>query len=70
MPKKIEAPVPPVERRAYTLTQFRAAGGPCRSTAYQLIQAGKLRCVKLGRRTLIPTVEIERFFADLPAVQP
>jgi excisionase family DNA binding protein len=31
---------------------------------YQLLNEGRLRSVKLGRRRLIPVSELERFLAD------
>jgi excisionase family DNA binding protein len=33
-------------------------------TIYQLLNQGRLRSVKLGRRRLIPLSELERFLAD------
>jgi len=38
-----------------------------RSSLYGLIASGKLRPVKIGRRTLIPDDTIRRFVADLRA---
>lgn len=38
-----------------------------RSSLYGLIASGKLRPVKIGRRTLIPDETIRRFVADLRA---
>lgn len=36
-----------------------------RTTVYSLIDAGELRTVKIGRRTLIPTSSLEEYVARL-----
>ena len=36
-----------------------------RSSLYELIAAGEIHAVKIGRRTLIPAKEIERFVESL-----
>lgn len=40
--------------------------GISRSSAYNLVAAGKLTALKMGRRTLILRSEQERFLAALP----
>jgi excisionase family DNA binding protein len=40
-------------------------GGCSRSTVYRLIEAGELRAVKSGRRTLITAESIETYVAGL-----
>ena len=54
---------------AYTLSEFRQMGGPCRAACYKLFKSGGLRAVKAGDRTLIPAQEVERYFANLPAYE-
>ncbi|MEJ8568280.1 helix-turn-helix transcriptional regulator [Elongatibacter sediminis] len=39
--------------------------GVGRTKVYELIQAGKLRPVKLGTRTLLPEGELQKFAAEL-----
>jgi excisionase family DNA binding protein len=34
---------------------------------FDLLKSGRLKAVRLGTKTLIPTSEIERFIAELPA---
>jgi len=55
------------EKFALTLDEFRKAGGPCLSKSYQEIKDGKLRVVKLGKRTLVLRDEAERYFRELPS---
>jgi len=45
------------DRIAYTVSEFAAAAGISRSTAYLEIAGGRLRPVHVGRRTLIPAEE-------------
>ena len=63
----IEAPAP--IKLAYTLAEFRAAGGPGRTKCYQLHAAGKLRLVKdQAGRTLVLAEEAERYFHNTAPV--
>jgi len=39
-----------------------------RATLYELISAGKIATVHIGRRSLIPAVELERYAAALVSV--
>jgi excisionase family DNA binding protein len=39
--------------------------GVGRTTLYELIARGEIRAVKIGRRTLIPDEELQRFVATL-----
>ncbi len=41
-----------------------------RSTMYELIAAGSIRTVKIGRRTLIPHEELQRYVHDLATAHP
>jgi hypothetical protein len=61
-------PAANIQKFVYTLDEFRKLGGPCRARCYSLIRDGRLNAVKDDRRTLIPAAEVERFFADLPAM--
>lgn len=42
------------EKRALTISEFRAAYGPSRATIYKMMNAGTLRTVLVGGRRLIP----------------
>jgi len=44
--------------------------GVGRSSAYELIRAGKLRVVHIGRRALVPRAEVERLYAELTGDRP
>ena len=50
---------------ALTLKDYRV----CRETAYQQIRAGRLRAVKLGRKTLILRADAEIWAASLPELR-
>ena len=54
---------------ALTLKDFCDAYRVCRETAYQQIRAGRLRAVKLGRKTLILRADAEIWAAALPELR-
>ncbi len=56
----------PHSRRAFSVTQFCRGYGIGRTNAYAEIAAGRLRAVKLGRRTLISVDAAEAWLAALP----
>ncbi|WP_323011185.1 helix-turn-helix domain-containing protein [Paracoccus sp. (in: a-proteobacteria)] len=39
-----------------------------RSLFYRKVKAGQIVALKMGRKTLVPTTEITRFIASLPAM--
>lgn len=51
----------------FTIRNFCEWSGLCRTQVYALINRGDLRPVKCGRRTLIPSDEVMRWRAALPA---
>ena len=51
---------------ALTLKDFCDAYRVCRETAYQQIRTGRLRAVKVGRKTLIMHADAEVWAASLP----
>jgi len=53
---------------ALTLKDFCDAYRVCRETAYQHRRAGRLRAVKLGRKTLILRADAEAWAKALPAL--
>ena len=42
----------------------------CRASLYKLLDAGEVRAVKHGRRTLIPVQALRDYAAALPEMQP
>ena len=52
-----------------TLKDFCDAYRVCRETAYQQIRAGRLRAVKLGRKTLILRADADAWAASLPELR-
>ena len=52
-------------RLAYTLDELADALGVSRAFLYRLRGEGKLKMVKLGRRTLVTAEEARRMLADL-----
>jgi excisionase family DNA binding protein len=53
-------------RRAFPIREFCVRYGIGRTHAYQQIAAGRLRAVKVGRRTLITNDAAEAWLAALP----
>jgi excisionase family DNA binding protein len=49
-----------VPRHAYSIAEAARSISLSRRALYQLIEAGALRTVKLGRRRLVPREELER----------
>jgi excisionase family DNA binding protein len=54
----------PVGKLALTPAQAAEAIGVHVQTLRRLIDEGRLRAVKAGRRTLVPVRELERFLAE------
>jgi len=54
--------------KALTIRRFTEIYGISRAKTYRLIEAGELRAVKVGTRTLIPTESSENWFDSLPEV--
>jgi hypothetical protein len=61
----------PALRRAMSVPEFCQRYGPGKTSAYQEIQAGRLRARKVGRRTIITQDDAEDWLRRLPtAVSP
>jgi excisionase family DNA binding protein len=56
-------------RRAFPIFEFCRRYGVGRTSAYQEIAAGRLRAVKVGRRTLISHDAAEAWLAALPELK-
>lgn len=48
-------------RRGHTVVEFAEAVHISRTTAYGMVARGEIRCVKVGRKIIIPDTEISRF---------
>jgi excisionase family DNA binding protein len=53
--------------RALTIEEFCAKFGVGRTTAYREISAGRLKMVKVGKRSLVRIDDAEQWLAVLPA---
>ena len=58
-----------MNNRALTINEFCDRYGICRETAYQQIRTGKLRAVKLGRRTVLLAPDVDAWAASLPELR-
>ena len=58
-----QPPSGPTPDRLYDIVEAAAALHVARSTLYQLIGAGELRTIKVGRRRLVPASSIAGFTA-------
>lgn len=56
-----------IEPVAYPIPEFCTRYGCGRSTAYELIGAGKLLAKKIGRRTVIDAESASRWYAAIPS---
>ncbi len=52
-------------RLLHPTTEGAALIGVGRSTLYELIRTGEIKTVKIGRRTLVPHEELERYVRAL-----
>jgi excisionase family DNA binding protein len=56
------------EPKAYTIEGFGKKYATSRRTTYREINAGRLKAIKLGQRTLIPADSAEAWFNALPVL--
>lgn len=54
-----------MNRRAYSIDEFGDAYGPKRSLTYKLLNEGKLKAVKVGKKRLILADDAEAWLASL-----
>lgn len=64
------APSNPFSKLAYSISDFCALVGLGRTGAFREIRTGRLRAVKVGRRTLIPAVEVKAWLDRLMTASP
>jgi excisionase family DNA binding protein len=55
---------------AYSVEEACEAGRTGRTSIYEAINAGELRAVKRGRRTLILVSDLHQWLSGLPAIEP
>jgi excisionase family DNA binding protein len=55
---------------AFSLKDLCDAYGFCRETIYKQIRQGKLRAVKVGRRTIFLRPDVDAWAASLPGIGP
>ena len=55
------------EPLSFTIRDAVTATGMARSRLYQLIAAGELKALKVGRRTLLDAGALKNFLSNLPA---
>ena len=51
----------------FSVKEFCEMVGIGRTTFYQEVKAGRIKAKKVGRSTLIPKSELERFIEELPS---
>ena len=56
------------EKLLFSVKEFCQMVGIGRTTFYQELKNGRVKAKKLGRSTLIPKSELERFIKELPDV--
>jgi excisionase family DNA binding protein len=56
-------------KRALTVDEFGEIYGPSRTTTYEEIRSGRLKALKLGRKTLIPRESADAWLAALPPLK-
>lgn len=59
------APLPPLEKLAYSVDEARARVGISRNSIYKEISAGRLKVTKIGRRSIILADDLRAWLAAL-----
>jgi excisionase family DNA binding protein len=57
------------EKRAFSIAEFCDRYGIRRTKTYHEIKAGRLRIVKVGRRSLVTETDAEAWLAALPSLK-
>jgi excisionase family DNA binding protein len=61
---------PMADDGAFTINDFCEWASIGRTLAYELINRGAIRAIKLGGKTLIPKADAKAWLASLPAYRP
>lgn len=56
-------------KEAFAVREFCARYGICRQTFYDEVKRGRLRALKLGKKTLILKADAEAWAASLPELK-
>lgn len=56
-----------MNKKLLSINEFCEFANIGRTYTYQLINAGKIKAVKLGNKTLIPKIEMDNWLETLPA---
>ncbi len=59
----------PADREAFAVREFCARYGICRQTFYDEVKRGRLRALKLGKKTVILKPDAESWAASLPELR-
>jgi excisionase family DNA binding protein len=57
------------DREAFAVREFCARYGICRQTFYDEVRRGRLRAVKLGKKTIVLRTDAEAWVATMPALE-
>ena len=58
-----------LSREAFAVREFCARYGICRDTFYREVRRGRLRALKIGKKTVVLRLDAEAWVASLPKVQ-
>jgi excisionase family DNA binding protein len=56
-------------REAFAVNEFCARYGICRETFYSEVRRGRLRALKLGKKTLVLRADADAWVATMPALE-
>jgi excisionase family DNA binding protein len=56
-------------REAFAVREFCARYGICRDTFYSEVKRGRLRALKLGRKTIVLRPDADAWAASLPEIR-
>jgi len=59
-----------MDKLAFSILELCRSVGIGRTTAYEEIRSGRLKVIKVGKRTLITAEELQRWLESLPHFQP
>jgi excisionase family DNA binding protein len=57
------------DREAFAVREFCARYGICRQTFYDEVRRGRLRALKLGKKTIVLRADADAWVATMPALE-